>query len=326
MKLPRREFIRLAAGATCALLEAPRRASADVYPSRPVRLIVTFPPGGALDVVTRLTAQWLSERLRQQFVVENRPGAGGAVGIEAVANARADGYSLLMLSSANTTSATLFSKNNVDVLRDIAPIGGIVRVPNIMEVHPSVPASTVAEFIAYATANRGMVNMASGGLGTTGHMNGELFKMMAGVDMLHVPYRGAGPALSDLIGGQVQIVFDPIPSSIEYVRSGKIRALAVTSAARSDALPELPTVSETVPGYEATFWVGVGGPKGLPAGMIELLNREIDAILADPAFKARLVALGGTTLAGSPAQFGKLIADETEKWVRVVKYAGIKLD
>ncbi len=326
MKLPRREFLRLATGGTCALLAAPHRASADIYPSRPVRLIVTFPPGGALDVVTRLTAQWLSERLRQQFVVENRPGAGGAVGIEAVANARADGYTLLMLSSANTTNAALFSKNNVDVLRDIAPIGGIVRVPNLMEVHPSVPATTVPEFITYAKENRGKVNMASGGLGTTGHMNGELFKMMAGVDMLHVPYRGGGPAISDLIGGQVQVLFDPVPSSIEYVKSGKIRALAVTSATRSVALPDVPTVAETLPGFEATFWVGVGGPKGLPGDTIERVNSGINAILSDPAFEARLVALGGTTLAGPPAEFGKLFADETEKWGKVVKYAGLKLE
>jgi tripartite-type tricarboxylate transporter receptor subunit TctC len=326
MKLPRREFLHLAARGTCALLAAPYRAGAEVYPSRSVRLIVTFPPGGALDVVTRLTAQWLSERLRKPFVVENRPGAGGAVGIEAVANAATDGYTLLMLSSANTTNAALFSKSNVDVLRDIAPIGGIVRVPNIMEVHPSVPASTVAEFITYAKENRGKVNMASGGLGTTGHMNGEFFKMMAGVDMLHVPYRGGGPAISDLIGGQVQVLFDPVPSSIEYVKSGQIRALAVTSATRSDALPDVPTVSETVPGFEATFWVGVGGPKGLPGDVIERLNGGINAILSDRAFKARLVALGGTTLAGSPGEFGRLVEDETEKWGKVVKYAGLKLD
>jgi tripartite-type tricarboxylate transporter receptor subunit TctC len=258
--------------------------------------------------------------------VENRPGAGGAIGVEAVANAAPDGYTLLMLSSANTMGATLYSKNNVDIARTIAPIGGIVRVPNVMEVNPAVPAKTVAEFIGYVKANPGKVNMASGGLGTTGHMNGELFKMMTGIDMLHVPYRGGGPALADLIGGQVQLLFDPMPSSIEYVKSGKIRALAVTGATRSEALPGIPTVSESIPGYETDFWVGVGGPKGMPAEIIGMLNEEINAGLADPKFKSRLVDLGGTVLPGSPVEFGKVVADETEKWARVVRFSGAKLD
>jgi tripartite-type tricarboxylate transporter receptor subunit TctC len=325
MKLPRREFMSLVAGAA-ALSVMPSVARAQIYPSRPVRVIVTFPPGGALDVVSRLVAQRLSERLGQQFVVENRPGAGGAIGIEAVATAPSDGYTLLMLSSANTMGATLYSKKNVDIARDIVPIGGIVRVPNVMEVNPSVPAGTVPEFIAYVKRNPGRVNMGSGGLGTTGHMNGELFKMMTGIDMLHVPYRGGGPALADLIGGQVQVLFDPMPSSIEYIRSGKLRALAVTGTTRSEALADIPTVSESVPGFESAFWVGVGGPRSMSAEIIQLLNKEINAGLADPKFNARLVDLGGTALPGSPAEFGKVIADETEKWGKVVKFSGTKLD
>jgi tripartite-type tricarboxylate transporter receptor subunit TctC len=324
MDIPRRTFLSLsAAAASCAV---PCVGLAQPYPSRPVRLIVTFPPGGALDVVTRVTAQRLSERMGQAFIVENRPGAGGALGVEAVANARPDGYTLLMLSSANTMSATLYSKNNTDVLRDIVPIGGIVRVPNIMGVNPAVPANSVLEFIAYAKSNSGKVNMASGGLGTTGHMNGELFKMITGVEMLHVPYRGGGPAISDLIGGQVQLLFDPMPSSIEHVRSGKIRALAVTSAARSDALPGVPTISETVPGYEASFWVGVGAPKGTPSDIVERINHEINTALADPDFKVRLSGMGGVAIRGAPSDFEKIVYDETDKWAKVAKYTGVKLD
>jgi tripartite-type tricarboxylate transporter receptor subunit TctC len=325
MDVPRRSFLRLVAGAA-TFPAVPRIALAQLYPNRPVRLIVTFPPGGALDVVTRITAQRLSERMGQAFIVENRPGAGGALGIEAVANARSDGYTLLMLSSANTMSATLYSKNNIDVLRDIVPVGGIVRVPNIMGVNPSVPANSVPEFIAYTKSNSGKVNMASGGLGTTGHMNGELFKMMTGVEMLHVPYRGGGPAISDLIGGQVQLLFDPMPSSIEYVRSGKIRALAVTSAARSDAMPDIPTVSETVPGYEASFWVGIGTPKGTPADVVERINNEINAALADPDFNTRLSRMGGVAIPGAPRDFEKIVYEETDKWAKVAKYTGVKLD
>jgi tripartite-type tricarboxylate transporter receptor subunit TctC len=324
VKLPhRRQFLHLAAGAA-ALPTVSRIAQAQTYPSRPVRLIVPVAAGGSLDIVARLTGQWLSERLGQPFIIENRPGAGGLLGTEAVVNAPPDGSTLLMLSSANTMGATL-SKNNFNIFtRDIAPIGGIVRVPNVMEVNLSVPAETVPEFIAYAKRNPGKVNMASAGLGTTGHMNGELFKMMTGIDMLHVPYRGGGPAIADLIGGQVQLLFDPLPSSIEYIKGGKVRALAVTSAMRSEALPDISTVNEFVPGYEAYFWVGVGSPKGLSAEIIETLNRQINAGLFDPKFKARLADLGGSVLPGSPAEFGKLVADETEKWAKVVKFAGIK--
>lgn len=325
MKLPRREFLRLAAG-VAATATLPCIARAEIYPSRLVRLIVTFAPGGALDIVARLMGQWLTERLGQQFIIDNRPGAGGLVGTEAVVNASPDGYTLLMLSSANTMGATLYGKSNFDIARDIVPIGGIVRVPNVMEVTPSIPAETVPEFIAYARSNPGKVNMASGGLGTTGHMNGELFKMMTGINMLHVPYRGGGPALTDLIGGQVQLLFDPMPSSIEYVKSGKIRALAVTSAIRSEALPELPTVGDFVPGFKSTFWVGVGGPKDTPAEIIGSLNREINAVLANPKFTARLADLGGAALPGSPAEFGKLVANETEKWAKVVKFSSAKPD
>jgi tripartite-type tricarboxylate transporter receptor subunit TctC len=325
MDIPRRKFFRLLAAAATSCV-VPRVGLAQPYPSRPVRLIVTFPPGGALDVVTRITAQRLTERMGQAFIVENRPGAGGALGVEAVANARPDGYTLLMLSSANTMSATLYSKTNTDVLRDIVPVGGIVRVPNVMGVNPSVPANSVREFIAYAKSNSGKVNMASGGLGTTGHMNGEMFKMITGVEMLHVPYRGGGPAISDLIGGQVQLLFDPMPSSIEHVRSGKIRALAVTSAARSDALPGIPTVSETVPGYEASFWVGVGAPKGTPSDIVERINHEINDALADPDFKVRLSGMGGVAISGAPSDFEKIVYDETDKWAKVAKYTGVKLD
>jgi tripartite-type tricarboxylate transporter receptor subunit TctC len=325
MKFPRRRFLHLAAGAA-TLPAVSRIARAQAYPTRPVRLIVPFAPGGSGDIVTRLAGQWLSERLGQPFIIENRPGASGLVGTEAVMNAPPDGYTLLMLAASNTMAATLYGKRNFDITRDIAPIGGIVRVPNVMEVNLLVPAGTVPEFIAYAKRNPGRVNMASGGLGSTGHMNGELFKMMTGVDMLHVPYRGGGPAIADLIGGQVQLLFDPLPSSIEYIKSGKVRGLAVTSIMRSEALPDIPTVNEFVPGYEASFWVGVGGPKGLPAEIIGTLNKQINAVLSDPKFKARLADLGGSVLPGSPTGFGNLIASETEKWAKVVKFAGIKAD
>jgi tripartite-type tricarboxylate transporter receptor subunit TctC len=322
MKLRRRDFLRLASASVFAAI--PGAANADPYPSRPVRLIVTFPPGGALDVVSRVTGQWLSERFGQPFIIENRPGAGGALGIEAVANAAPDGHTLLMLSSANTMSATLFSKNNVAVTRDIVPIAGIVRVPNVMGVNPTVPARTVADFITYARANPGKMIMASGGLGTTGHMNGELFKMMTGIDMLHVPYRGGGPALADLIGGQVHVLFDPMPSSIEYVRSGKVRALAVTGSTRSEALPDVPTVGETVFGFETAFWVGIGGPKGIASDIVETLNSQVNVALADPKLRSRFAALGGEVLPGSPREFGLVVAEETEKWIRVARFAAVK--
>jgi tripartite-type tricarboxylate transporter receptor subunit TctC len=323
--LRRRQFLQLAAGAA-ALPALSGIAMAQTYPTRPVRLIVTFPPGGALDVVSRLIGQVLSKQIGQQFIIENRPGAGGIVGVEAVANAVADGYTLLMVSSANTTSTALYGKASVDIVRDIIPIGGIVRVPNVMEVNPLLPVKTVPEFIDYAKANPGKVNMASGGIGTTGHMNGELFKMMTGVSMLHVPYRGGGPALTDLIGGQVQLLFDPLPSSIEYIKTGKLRALAVTSIMRAESLPGIPTLNKFVPGYEASFWVGVGAPKGVPAEIIGKLNKEINAALADPKFKARLADMGGTVLAGSPDDFGKLIAEETEKWAKVAKFSVAKAE
>jgi tripartite-type tricarboxylate transporter receptor subunit TctC len=325
VKLPRRQFLHLAAGAA-ALPALSRAARAQTYPTRPVHSIVTFAPGGGLDVVARLTMQSLSERLGHPFIVENRPGAGGTLGVESAANASPDGYTLLMVSSANATSAALYRKSSVDITRDIVPIGGIVRVPNVMCVTPSLPPKTVPEFISYVKANPGKVNMASAGLGTTGHMNGELFKMLTGIDMLHVPYRGGGPAMSDLIAGHVQLLFEPIPSSIEYIKGGKVRALAVTSATRSDSLPDIPALQEFVSDYEANFWVGVGAPKGVSAEIVGTLNKELNATLADPKFKARLADMGGTAIAGPPSAFGKLMADEADKWGKVVKFAGLKAD
>ena len=281
-----------------------------------------FAPGGGADIIARLIGQWLSERLGQPFIIENRPGAGSNIATEAVVHAPADGYTLLLVSPANAINATLYDKLNFNFIRDIAPVAGIIRVPNVMVVNPSVPAKTVPEFIAYAKANPGKLNMASAGIGTAPHVAGELFKMMAGVDMVHVPYRGDGPALTDLIGGQVQVMFAAMPSSIEYIRAGKLRALAVTTATRSEALPDIPTVGDFVPGYEASGWYGIGAPKNTPAEIIDKLNKEINAGLADPKIKARLADLGGTVLPGSPADFGKLIADETEKWAKVIKFAG----
>ena len=323
MRLVRRRFLQLAAAAA-ALPAASRIARA--YPTRPVRLIVGFPAGGPTDITARLIAQWLSERFGQQFVVDNRPGAGSNIGTEAVVRAPADGHTLLLLGATNAINATLYEKLNFDFIRDIAPVAGIIRVPLIMEVHPSVPATTVPEFIAYARANAGRINMASGGNGTTLHVSGELFKMMTGLDMLHVPYRGAAPMLTDLIGGQVQVAFDPMPSSIEYVKAGKLRPLAVTTAVRSQALPEIPTVGEFVPGYEASTWYGVGAPRNTPAEIIDRLNGEINAGLADARLKARLADLGGMALAGSAADFGAFIAEETEKWAKVVKFSGARAE
>jgi tripartite-type tricarboxylate transporter receptor subunit TctC len=323
MKLPRREFLRLSAGAV-TLPAVSRIAKAQSYPSRPVRIIVGYAPAGATDIVARLIGQWLAERLGQPFVIENRPGAANNIGTEAVVNAPADGYTLLLVNPANAINASLYDKLSFNFLRDIAPVAGIIRVPNVMEVNPSVPAKTVAEFIAYAKANPGKVNFGSGGTGTSVHVSGELFKMMTGVDMVHVPYRGAAPAVADLIGGQVQVVLDNLPGSIEQIRAGKTRALAVTTAARADALPNVPTVADTLPGYEASAWFGLGAPKGTPAEIVDQLNKEINAALADPKIKARLADLGGTPLTGSPADFGKLIAEETEKWAKVVRFAGIK--
>jgi tripartite-type tricarboxylate transporter receptor subunit TctC len=325
MKLPRRNFLHLAASAA-ALPAVSRIAWAQAYPSRPVRVIVPFAPAGTTDILARLIGQWLSERLGQQFVIDNRPGSGGNIGTEAVVRAPADGYTLLLVGGWNAINATLYDKLNFNFLRDIMPVASIGGAPYVMVINPSLPAKTVPDFIAYAKANPGRVNMASAGTGAPSHVSGELFKMMAGVNMVHVPYRGGGPAVTDLLGGQVQVMFVPPPTSIEHIRSGKLRALAVTTATRSDALPDIPTVAEFVPGYEASNWYGVGIPKNTPAEIIDKLNKEINAGLADPKLRARLADLGGTVLAGSPADFGKLIADETEKWGKVVKFVGIKAD
>jgi len=325
MKLPRRQFLHLAAGAT-ALTVVSRIASAQTYPTRPVRIIVGFAPGGATDIMARLMGQSLSERLGQQFVVENRPGAASNVGTEAVVNAAPDGYTLLVVTSVNAINATLYEKLNFNLIRDIAPVASTHREPFVMEANPSVPVKTVAEFIAHAKANPGKINMASAGIGSGNHISGELFKMMTGVNLVHVPYRGGGPALVDLLGGQVQVMFATMSSSIEYVRGGKLRALAVTTATRSPVLPDIPTVAEFVPGYESSFWTGVGAPKNTPAEIVDKLNKEINAALADPKMKARLADLGATALPSSPADFGKFIADETEKWGKVVKFAGLKAD
>jgi len=323
--LPRRRFLHLAAGAL-ALPAVPRVATAQTYPSRAVRLIVGFPAGGPTDITARVMAQLLSERLGQQVVVDNRAGAGSNIATEGVVNAPPDGYTLLLVGATNAINVTLYDKLNFNFVRDIAPVAGIIRVPLIMEVHPSFPASTVAEFIAYAKAHPGKINMGSGGIGTTLHVSGELFKMMTGVDMLHVPYRGAGPMLTDLLGGQVQVGFDPMPSSIGYVKAGRLRPLAVTTATRSEALPEVPSVGDVLPGYEASTWYGVGAPKNTPAEIIDKLNKEINAGLADPKLRARLTELGGMMLTGSPAEFGSFIADETQKWAKVVKFSGAKAE
>jgi tripartite-type tricarboxylate transporter receptor subunit TctC len=325
MKLPRRQFLHLAAGAV-ALPVVLRIAQAQTYPSRPVRLIVGYAPGGGTDITARLIGQWLSERLGQPFIIENRPGAGSNIGTEAAAHASPDGYTLLLVSLANATNATLYDKLNYNFIRDIAPVAGIIRVPNVMEVNPAVPVRTVPEFIAYAKANPGKVNMASAGNGSPPHVAGELFKMMTGVNMQHVPYRSGGAALTDLLGGQVQVTFESTSSSIEYIRSGTLRALAVTTSIRSAALPDIPTLSDFVPGYEASSWYGVGAPKDTPPDIIDKLNKEINAGLADPKIKARFADLGGMALSGSPADFSKLIADETEKWGKVIQAANIKAE
>jgi tripartite-type tricarboxylate transporter receptor subunit TctC len=325
MKLPRRNFLYLAAGAA-ALPAVSRFAWAQVYPSRPVRIIVGFAPAGSTDIMARLIGQWLSERLGQSFVVENRPGAGTNIATEAVVRAPADGYTLLMVGSANAVNATLYDKLNFNFIRDIAPVAGITVVPNVIVVHPSVPAKTIPELIAYAKANPGKINIASGPIGGPGHVAAELFKMMTGADMLLVSYRGGGPALTDLIAGQVQVMFPTTAASIEYVRAGRLRVLAVTAATRSEALPDIPTVGEFVPGYEASYWIGIGAPKATPAEIVDKLNAEINAALADPKMKSRLADLGGTVLPGSPAAFGKLIAEETEKWGNVIRALNIKAD
>jgi tripartite-type tricarboxylate transporter receptor subunit TctC len=326
MKLPRRDFLHLAAGAAAALPVVLRVAWAQTYPSRPVRLIVPFVPAGASDIIGRLMGQWLSERLGQPFVIDNRPGAGANIGTEAVVRASPDGYTLLIAGAYNAINATLYDKLNFNFIRDITAVAGIVRVPNVMVVHPSVPATTVPEFIAYAKTSPGKINYASAGTGAPSHVTGELFKMMAGVNLVHVPYRGSGLGLVDLLAGQVQAGFPTLTSSIEYVRAGKLRALAVTSATRSDALPDIPTVGEFLPGYDASGWYGIGAPKGTSVEIVAKLNTEINAGLVDPKLKARLADVGGTPLVGSPADFGKLIAEETEKWGKVVKFSGAKAD
>jgi tripartite-type tricarboxylate transporter receptor subunit TctC len=289
-----------------------------------VRLVVFFPPGGVGDILARLMGQWLSERLNQAFVIENRPGAGGNIGTEAVVRALPDGYTLLWATSPNAINATFYDKLSYNFIRDIAPVAATIRVPNVVVVNPILPAKSIPEFIAYAKANPGKLNMGSGGNGVPSHVAGELFKMMAGVNMVHVPYRGAAPALTDLLAGQIQVLFDAVPSSIEYIRAGKLRPLAVTTATRSEVLADIPTVGDFLPGFEASTWFGVGAPKNIPADIVEKLNREFNSALVDPTMKGRIADLGGTTLPGSPAEFGKLIADETEKWAKVIKFAGIK--
>ena len=325
MKLIRRHFLQIA---TAALL-APttmRIADAQSYPSRPIHLIVFFAAGGGTDIIARLMGQWLSERLGQQFVIENRPGGGGNVGTEAVVRAAPDGYTLLLVSSPNATNATLYDNLNFNFIRDIAPVAGISREPNVMVVNPSVPAKTVPEFIAYAKTNPGRINYASAGIGTSQHMAGELFKMMAGIDMVHVPHRGSAPALTSVLSGQVQVMFASMPSSIEFVRAGQLRGLAVTTAMRSDTLPDIPTVSDFLPGFEASPFYGLGAPKNTPPEIVERLNKEINTALADPNLKARLTDLGCAGLPGSSADFGRLIANETEKWAKVIKFASIKAE
>jgi len=321
MKLPRRTVLQLAAGAA-ALAALSRIAWAQSYPTRPVRIIVGFPAGTSSDITARLIGQWLSERLGQQFIVEDRPGAGTNIAADSVVHASPDGYSLLWVTQTNAINATVYGTLNFNFIRDIQPVASILRVAAVIMVHPSLPAKTVPEFIAYAKANPGKINMSSPGIGSVNHVAGELFKMMAGVDLVHVPYRGS--QFPDLLSGQVQVTFNPLPSSLEFIRAGKLRALAVTTASRQAVLPDIPTVGEFVPGYEATAWFGIGAPKNTPAEIVDKLNREINAGLADPQLKARLVDLGGETFAGSPEDFAKFIAAETEKWATVVKFAGIK--
>jgi tripartite-type tricarboxylate transporter receptor subunit TctC len=323
MIIQRRRFLRLA-GVAAAAPAFPRLALALDYPTKPVRIVVGFAAGGGVDITARLIGQSLSERLGQQFIIDNRLGAGTNIGTEAVVNAAPDGYTLLLATNPNAVNATLYEKLNYNFIRDIAPVAAISRVANVMEVHPSFPAKTVPEFIAYAKANPGKVNMASAGIGASDHMAGELFKMMAGVDMVHVPYRGVAPALNDLIGSQVQVMFGSMPASIQHIRAGKLRALAVTTATRSEALSDVPAVSEFVPGYEASTWYGVGAPKKTPSEIVEKLNREINAALSDPTLKARLTDLGAEPISMRPTEFKKFVDSETERWGKVVKLAGIK--
>jgi tripartite-type tricarboxylate transporter receptor subunit TctC len=323
MKLPRRQFLHLAAGAA-ALPTVSRFAWAQTYPARPVHIMVGFAAGNAIDINTRMVGQSLSDRFGEQFIVENRPGAGGNIATEAVVRAPPDGYTLLAVASSNMINATLYEKLNFDFIRDIALVASISRVPQVMEVNPSFPAKTLPELIAYAKANPGKINFASAGNGSVAHVTGELFKMMAGVNMQHVPYRGAAPALTDLIGGQVHLMFDNVPSSIEHIRAGRLRPLAVTATARLEGLPDVPTVADFLPGFETSAWGGIGAPKNTPAEIIDQLNRETNAALADPKLKARFADLGGMVFPLSPADYAKRVAEETEKWAKVIKFAGIK--
>jgi tripartite-type tricarboxylate transporter receptor subunit TctC len=323
MKLLRRRFLQLAACAA-ALPAVSRAARAQAYPTRPVRVIVGLAPGGGTDIVARLIGQWLSERLGQSFVIENRPGAAGNVATEAVVNAPADGYTLLAVSPGAAINATLYDKLNFDFLRDMAPVAGLLRVANVMAVTNSLPVRTVPEFIAYAKANPNRISYGSAGTGSSNHLSGELLKMTTGTPMVHVPYRGAAPALTDVLSGQVQVIFSSVTSTVEYIKADKLRALAVTSATRSELLPDMPPIADFVPGYEAVNWWGIAAPKATPVEVVDKLNREINTAFADPRFKARLADLGGPPLAGSPSDFGKLIADETEKWAKVIRAANIK--
>jgi len=325
MTLPRRRFLHAAAGAAALPLWS-RMARAENYPARSVRIIVGFPAGGPQDIHARLIGQWLSERLGQQFLIENRSGAGGNVGAEAVVNSTPDGHTLLLCGPPNTISATLYTNLKFDFRRDIVPVAAISRVPLVVEVNPALPARTIPEFIAYAKANPGKINIASAGNGTPQHVSAELFKMMTGVNLQHVPYRGSAPALTDLLGGQVQAMIETTPASLEHIRTGRLRGLAVTTATRSEALPDLPTVGDFVPGYEASSWYGIGAPKDTPAEVVDRLNREINAALADPKIKTRLAELGGKVLPGSSPEFQKMIADEIEKWAKVIKFSGAKPD
>jgi tripartite-type tricarboxylate transporter receptor subunit TctC len=324
---PCASFARLLATCLAAFtLVGISNAFAVDYPTRPVRWVVPYTPGGGTDITARIIGQWLSERLGQQFIIENKPGAGNNIGTETVVTAPPDGYTLLLVNPANAINATLYRKLSFNFLRDITPVAGIMRVPNVMEVNPEVPAKTVAEFIAYAKANPGKINWATSGNGTSVHLSGELFKMMTGVDLTHIPYKGSAPALTDMIAGTVQVIFDNMPPSLPHIRAGKLRALAVTTNVRSEALPDVPTVAETVPGYEASAFYGMGVPKGTPPEIIDKLNKEVNAGLADPKIKARLAELGGMLIPGTPVDFGKLVADETDKWAKVIKAGGVALE
>jgi len=325
MNFRRRGFLRLVMGAA-ALPALARLAWAEAYPAHPVRIVVGFAPGSTTDTLARLIGQWLSQRLGQQFVIENRPGAGGNVGAEAVVRSTPDGYTLLMVPPAVAANAALYPHLTFDFIRDTAPVAGVVRVPNVVEVNPAVPAKSIPELIAYAKANPGKLSFASAGIGTASHLAGQLFNKMTGANLTHVPYRGDGPAMADLVGGQVQVGFATMTASIGFIRAGKLRPLAVTTAKRSEALPDVPTVAAFVPGFEASSWFGVAAPKGTPADIVDALNRQIDAGLADPTIKARLADMGGMLLTGSPADFGKLVADETDKWGKVIREAGIKAE